>query len=453
MKVANPIPKIIVLGLITLGALIILAYYYTTAGGRLPLAGHLYSVTAQISDPQELLKHADVRAAGVKVGSVNNITNSVEGGQTITQAQMQLNGSFAPIYKDATVLIRQKTLVGENYIELTRGHPSAGQVPDGSVLPLSHDLESVPLDKILNALTPPVRQQIRTDLQTLGTGLNHEGAHLNQFLGGLQPTVQNGGIVFGVLNEQRQQVADVIQQTGTLMQAFANRTQDLRTLITAAATTAQAVAARDSALEQSFAQLPPTLTQARTSVGILSGFAGSASPVISNLRVAMQNLQPVFAELQPTAVAARQLFDSIPPFLKVANPLLTTLKGFSRAATPAVAPLEALLRESNPVISYLAPYKAEIGGLLENFGNTGYLTTDGEFTGRCLCPISINSYAGWTPAAQSLSQARIRAGGLGGLANPTYNPYRQPGSLPNASTPVGSGYTYPHLTAEPAGLK
>jgi ABC-type transporter Mla subunit MlaD len=452
VKVANPIPKIIVLGLITAGALIILAYYYTTAGGRLPLAGHLYTVTAQISDPQELLKHADVRAAGVKVGSVGDVRNSVVDGQTVANVQMQLNGDYTPIYGDATVLMRQKTLVGENYVEVTRGHPSAGQVPDGGMLSLSHDLEAVPLDKILNALTPTVRQKIRTDLQTLGSGLSHEGTNLNAFLGGLQPTVQNGGVVFGVLNAQKQQVADVVQQTGTLMRAFANRTQDLRTLISAAEVTAQAVAARDISLEQSFVQLPATLAQARTSVGVLSSFAGSASPVISNLRVAVLNLQPVFAQLQPTAIAAQQLFASIPPFLKVANPLLSTLKRFSRAAKPAVAPLEALLRQANPVISYLAPYKAEIGGLLENFGNTGYFGTDGEYLGRCLCPISVDSYAGFTPAQQALVQALIKAGGLGGIANPTYNPYRKPGTLPNASTPFSGNYQ--RITAEPpAGMK
>jgi phospholipid/cholesterol/gamma-HCH transport system substrate-binding protein len=223
-------------------------------------------------------------------------------------------------------------------------------------------------------------------------------------------------------------------------------------LISAAEVTAQAVAARDISLEQSFVQLPATLAQARTSVGVLSSFAGSASPVISNLRVAVLNLQPVFAQLQPTAIAAQQLFASIPPFLKVANPLLSTLKRFSRAAKPAVAPLEALLRQANPVISYLAPYKAEIGGLLENFGNTGYFGTDGEYLGRCLCPISVDSYAGFTPAQQALVQALIKAGGLGGIANPTYNPYRKPGTLPNASTPFSGNYQ--RITAEPpAGMK
>ena len=164
-----------------------LAFYYVTAGGRLPLAGHLYTVTAQVQDPQGLLKHADVRAAGVKVGSVSNITNMATPTGTIAEVQMQLNGNYAPIYRNATVLVRQKTLVGENYIEITRGLPKYGQLPDGGALPLSHDLESVPLDKILNSLTAPVRREVQVDLQSLGGGLHHEGEHLNEFLSQLEP--------------------------------------------------------------------------------------------------------------------------------------------------------------------------------------------------------------------------------------------------------------------------
>jgi len=451
-KVSNPVPKIIIILLLLLGAGVILAYYYVAAGGTLPFSGHQYTITAEVQDPQALLKHADVRAAGVKVGSVSNISNQVIGEDTVTMVQMQLNGSIAPVYRDATVLIRQKTLVGENYVEITRGHPSAGRVPDGGTLGLSQDLESVPLDEILNALDPAVRSELRVDLRSLGAGLHHEGEHLNEFLGELQPTIYNGGVVFNVLNAQRSQVADVVAQTGTVMRALANRTQDLRTLITAAAGTAQAVASRDTALEASLVQLPPTLEQARTSVATLAGFAGLASPVISNLRVAVANLGPVMRDLRPTAASARRLFNDLPPFLKVANPLLTGLTKFSSASKPAVPSIEALLEQMNPALAYVSPYYKEIGGFLENFGDGVQKDSAGDYIGRCLCPVSAESYSGFTPAEQQLVQALISAGGLGGIANPTDNPLRAPGSLPAANNPFTG--TYPRIMAEaPPSLK
>lgn len=448
MKTASPVAKSIALVLLLVGALIILAYYYETAGGRLPLAGHLYTVTAQVQDPQGLLKHADVRSAGVKVGSVSNLTNVATPDGTITDVQMQLDSSYAPIYKDATVLVRQKSLVGENYIDLMRGHPQDGKVPDGGSLPMSHDLESVPIDKILNALTPPVRKELRTDLQSLGAGLNGEGTNLNKFLGALEPTVYNGGRVLQVLNGQRTQLADVVSQTGSVMQAIANRTQDLRRLVTGAMQTAQAVSARDTALAHSLVELPPTLSQARTSVARLSSFSELATPVIANLRVAVHDLEPVIGELKPTAAAARRLFTDLPPFLRVANPLLASLKTFARASTPAVPALEALLRQADPALGYLKPYYKDAGGFLENFGTTGHIqTATHEYTGHCLCPVSAESYSGFTPTEQALVQALIKAGGLGGIANPTANGLRQPGSLPNETTPFTGNY--PRIQPDP----
>jgi phospholipid/cholesterol/gamma-HCH transport system substrate-binding protein len=217
--------------------------------------------------------------------------------------------------------------------------------------------------------------------------------------------------------------------------------------------TAQAVANRDTALAQSLVELPPTLAQARTSVATLASFSGLATPVVANLRVAVQNLDPVIHDLEPTAAAARQLFSDLPPFLRVANPLLARLKTFSRASTPAVPALEALLRQADPALAYLKPYYKEAGGFLENFGTTGQITNaTGDYLGRCLCPISLQSYSGYTPVEQALVQALIKAGGLGGIANPTANALRQPGSLPDETAPFTG--TYPHITAAPpAGLK
>jgi virulence factor Mce-like protein len=448
MKVENPLPKILGIGLLLAGALMILGYYYVTAGGRLPLSGHLYTVTAELQDPQGLLKHADVRAAGVKVGTVSNIANVATPTGLITDVQMQLNNDYAPLYQDATLQVRQKTLVGENYIAITQGTPHSGRVPDGGSLSVSHDLESAPIDLILNALTPDVRRGLRTDLQSLGAGLNHEGTNLNQFLGALQPTVYNGGAVLGVLNDQRAQLANLVSQTGVVMQAIANRTQDLRSLITGGMQTAQAVASRDHALAQSLVDLPPTLAQARVSVGTLASFSGLATPVIANLRDAVTNLDPVIRKLEPTAASARRLFNDLPPFIRVANPLLRSLRSFSSASTPAIPGIEALLREANPALAYLQPYSNEIGGFLMNFGNVGqHQNSTGDFIGRCLCPISSQSYTGYTPAEQALVQALIKAGGLGGIANPTANPLRRPGLLPAANQPFTG--TYPRIAADP----
>jgi hypothetical protein len=147
------------------------------------------------------------------------------------------------------------------------------------------------------------------------------------------------------------------------------------------------------------------------------------------------------------------VFNNLPAFLRVANPLLVSLRSFSSAAQPAIPGIEALLREANPALAYLQPYSKEIAGFLENFGNILQKeNVTGDYIGRCLCPISSQSYTGYTPQEQALVQALIRAGGLGGIANPTANPLRQPGLLPAADQPFTG--SYPHISADaPTGLR
>jgi phospholipid/cholesterol/gamma-HCH transport system substrate-binding protein len=307
----------------------------------------------------------------------------------------------------------------------------------------------VPLDKVLNSLTAPVRREVQTDLRSLGAGLRGQGQNLNAFLGQLQPTVQNGDTVLRLLNAQRQQVAGVVQQTGTVMHALADRTAAVRALVTGGLQAAQAVAARDQALETGLSELPATLTQARTSVAKLGSFSSLATPVISDLRVAVTNLDPVIHELGPTATSARTLFADLPAFLRVANPLLTRLQAFSSQAAPAVLPLQTMFRQINPAFDFLKPYYRDVGSLVQNFGSSLMRENGtGDYMGRCLCPVSAASYTGLTPTEQDLVRALIKAGGLGGIANPSWNGLRGPGTQPDASAPFSGGY--PQLQEAPA---
>jgi hypothetical protein len=118
-----------------------------------------------------------------------------------------------------------------------------------------------------------------------------------------------------------------------------------------------------------------------------------------------------------------------------------------------VPAIDSLLQQADPALNYLKPYYADIGSLLQNFGGTIQReNVSGTYIGRCLCPLSVESYTGLTPTEQALVQALIKAGGLGGIANPATNPLRGPGTQPSADTPYSG--TYPHILAmAPANLR
>jgi phospholipid/cholesterol/gamma-HCH transport system substrate-binding protein len=444
MKVSNLRGKLFGLSLLLLGAVVILAYYWTAAGGDLPFSGKKYMLGAVVHEPQDLQKHADVRAAGVKVGSVS----AIQPAGSSAHIEMKLDNDVAPVYRDATVLVRQKTLVGENYVALTRGDPNTGDLPSGSDLASAADQQAVPLDRILNSLDAKTRRHVSAMLRDLGAGFNGRGQDVNQLVGALRPTLSDGGKVAQTLDAQRTQVASVVDQAGTLFDAIDQRRTSMQTLVTSAKATAQAVAARDQALRDAFAQFPGALQQARSSVAKLSSFSGVATPVVANLRVGLVDLRPVLRDLRPVADSAKVLFQKLPPLLTVANPLLTRLRSFSNVSTPAFPALNAVLRQAVPALDYLKPYAKDTVGFMQNFGLNHFYDQSGAL-GYCTCPINDRSFSNWTPALRKLAGVLLDQGIVSQLVHTDNNPVRKPDQLPRANQPFSG--TYPRVQAQPPG--
>ncbi len=434
------------LGLVA-GALAILAYFYTTAGGRLPLSEKPYKVTAVLTDSQQLLKHADVRAAGVKIGSVGEIENV---GSRI-HVTLEIKRKYAPLYRDAKLQVRQKTLVGENYLDVQPGSASSGPpLQDGASLAVSRQREAVPIDRVLDSLDADTRRSLSGSLRSGGRSVDGRAQDLHELFTRVRPLTDDGNRLVAVLDRQRDAVRRVVRNTGTVMQSISTRTGDLQSLVRGAKATAEAVAARDQAVRTTFESLPPTLRQARTSVAKLQSFSGSATPVVEDVRTSLQTLGPVLEQLGPTAARARRLTDALPALFRAANPALESLRTFSTDASATVPRLEDMLRELNPPLRYLKPYDRDLGSFLANFG-AGAQTDKWGAIGRCLCPISDRTLSNWTPELRQIVAPLLDQGPVKDLIHEWTNPYRKPGSLPRADRDFSG--TYPRIEADPVGLR
>ncbi|MDO9354594.1 MAG: MlaD family protein, partial [Solirubrobacteraceae bacterium] len=184
MKTPNLAAKSFVLFLILAGGMAILAYFYNVAGGKLPLSENPYKVTAVLTDPQQVLKHADVRSAGVQVGEVGSIENGADGRVKMV---LEIQKKHAPIFRDAKILVRQKTLVGENYIDLDPGSAKASAIPDGGTLAVAAQKEAVPIDKVLNTLNPKTRKNVSKNFQSLGDATDGRGQDLHELFDRVAP--------------------------------------------------------------------------------------------------------------------------------------------------------------------------------------------------------------------------------------------------------------------------
>src|SRR5581483_4420078 len=111
----------------------------------------------------------------------------------------------------------------------------------------------------------------------------------------------------------------------TVASALGSRAADIQTLTETALRTATAVSARNTALRATIASLPGFLRQGQITAGRLGSFAASATPVMSDLRVAFSDLVPAVRELGPASQAATTTLSTLERFAQVAQPTFTKL--------------------------------------------------------------------------------------------------------------------------------
>ena len=81
----------------------------------------------------QLAQESDVRISGVSVGKVVSV--SLDRHTGLTKAVFQIDSQYAPRPADTRAILRQKSLLGETYIELSPGSQNGPKLPDGGTLP------------------------------------------------------------------------------------------------------------------------------------------------------------------------------------------------------------------------------------------------------------------------------------------------------------------------------
>lgn len=407
----------------------IFLYLYVAAGGNLRLSAP-YQAKVTVPTAFQLVQNGDVRRAGVKVGVVTDITSVGDNGLV----SIEIDDEHAPLYKDATVKVRTKTLVGENYLDIDPGTPKAGELPDGGTLPLEQAEEAVQLDQILTSLDKETREDVQRNLDTLGPGVEGRGEALNRLWAAARPTARDGGAVMRILAGQRRELAALVEDAGETMQAFGDRGEQVRTLARQAKRTAIAAADRDDEFRTAFRELGPTLRQAKTSVTRLGGFAQRSTPVVSRLANVAADLDPVMRDLRPAVAATRSLFGELPGALKAADPLLKQLKPLSDKLSPAIGSLDAFLRQAGPAIGFLEPFSKEIGGFLGNNGEVFALKDAVGNFGRVHAVFSYSSLTAFSPEMRKVMAALTQIGAASVTDGEKDNAYPEPGSIGEPNT-------------------
>lgn len=278
--------------------------------------------------------------AGVQVGDVGGVT--LQNGHAVVT--MDIFKKYAPIYRNATVLLRPRTPLKDMYLALDPGTPSAGKMPNGGLLGTGATNPDVNFADILQSLDADTRDYL---LLLLSGGA--------QAFGTRSPTNPSPPpAVVAQLRGLFKRFAPLNRDTATFTKLLATRTRDIRgsihglqavtnslgsvettltSLINSSNTNFAAISSQAQHLEEALSLFPSTLHQSAVTFHKLRSFATASG------NAARADLP--FAQALPSALkASRPLFrDTTPVLRNQIRPFAVAVQPVAQALRPAAVKL------------------------------------------------------------------------------------------------------------------
>jgi phospholipid/cholesterol/gamma-HCH transport system substrate-binding protein len=381
----------------------LILFLWIAFGGPIPLKPKSYEITAYFPEATQLATESDVRIGGVSIGKVKSIQLAPEDkrvdGQDTTQATIEIEPEFAPINSDARAILRQKTLLGETYVELTSGTKSgepvslgssggssgsetaqAHAIPEGGTLGVSQTKDATQIDEIFNALDSRTRHAFQEWQANAAVAINGRSVDLNDSLGNLGPFLGDATNVVKVLRSQKTALQGLIRDTGTVFNALSERNQELAGAITNSNQTFGALADENQALSETFRVLPVFEHESLLTLQRLDRFQANTRPLIHKLLPVANDISPTLRSIRELSPHLKSLFIDLKPLIKAARTGLPATRRFLSGVRPVLSALDPFLANLNPVIRYLGFYRTEITNFLTGppaaLGDTLALSTN-----------------------------------------------------------------------------
>lgn len=367
----------------------LLLYLWISFGGTTSLSPRGYEISAEFNQAENLGSQADVRISGVNVGKV--ISVGLDRRTGLTRAVMQIDPQFAPRPANTRAILRQKTLLGETYVELSPGSATGPKLADGGTLPRGQIAPTVQLDQILSTFDPSTRQAFETWMQQQGIALTGRGQDLNAALAQLYPFATNVDSVLAVLNRDSAATSTLLNDGGRVLAAVTRSPSALQQLVNNANTTFSATAAQAAALAATIKAFPPFLTASKTTIDRVTRFANTTKPLVDELRPAAVKLSPALESVAVLAPELNSLLVNVGPLTSASKAGVPAVQQFLNDSVPLLTRLTPYLGGVIPVIDYINTYRREIAAFFANGTATTQATLPGNVTSAKLHYVRVSS--------------------------------------------------------------
>jgi phospholipid/cholesterol/gamma-HCH transport system substrate-binding protein len=276
---------------------------------------HPYRLTAVFRTGDGILVNNEVFMNGTKVGKVSDVQ------PVSNQARVEMiidNESALPVYRDATAIVRKKNLLGETYLEISRGAADSGKMETGDEIPLEHTLQTTQIEQVLAILDPQTRNRLQLLINGAGDALTNRGADMNAEAHSLDTLGQALNGPAAELQTRQDQLSAIVLELQKLYDVLANQREQVRDGFATWNQVMGQLAAQDQGIVG-------TVRQADTLLTNLDQLAGGE---VSNIRATLE------------------------------------------AAGPSLTTFDAFLNQTNDILGSLAPYRRSIHDVFPDLGTS-----------------------------------------------------------------------------------
>jgi ABC-type transporter Mla subunit MlaD len=389
-------------------------FVWRSVGGPVPLEPKQYEVHALFENASQLTPNADVRIAGVNVGKVTEVRPR----GLRTEATLSIDARYAPLPGDVRAILRQKTLLGETFVGLTPGSPSAARLADGGTVPLDQIEETQPLDRVLGTLDADGRRRLQELLVDTGTLLDGRARDLSDAAGNLETGTRQLDAMLHLLDDERSSVSALVARVGDVLQTVGDEEAAVRELVRSGDRALAATADRDEQLTATVRAAPAFLRELRTTSDAVERTATVAAPVLREFRPVAPRVAPALRALEAASPQIGALLGDLEALTPTARRALPAAAELIDGVTPLMDRLQPAAQQVTPIISYVAAYRQELVAAMSNVAAVTRAKAPGIHGRptrylRALIPLGPESLVG----------ARSRNG------NNRHNAYMAPGGL------------------------
>ena len=222
---------------------------------------------AEFADATGVVKGDDIRIAGVKVGTVEDVQISNR-----TRAMVTFTVEEKTLVTQAThATIRYRNLVGQRYISLTQGIGSSERLVDGDTIPVEQTSPALDLTVLFNGFKPLFQALSPADINQL----SYEIVQVFQGEGGtLESLLGHTASVTNTLAARDEVISDLIDNLNSVLDHLGDRDQQLSQLISTFKTFVAGLKDDRDAILDSLDQISELSVQTASLVkGIRSPFA------------------------------------------------------------------------------------------------------------------------------------------------------------------------------------